>query len=194
MGDVCANFRKYYCLPICVTRHMILFMAFLLQFNVWVSKVDHGFATAFGQVGEFVSATPGVIDIAEQKVAAVNHPAVSPLDGELGMPLDFRVHGVRQIVVFVFLRWEIGKNHANPDVRMPVPKLFQAGMHRAVKLPLVANIKSIHTLADQILDCIYKHLLVQTVTLPVPEKGTCQHNTPPVLIYHITIITQALRF
>ena len=27
---------------------MILFMVFLLQFNAWVSKVDHGFATAFG--------------------------------------------------------------------------------------------------------------------------------------------------
>ena len=156
---------------------MLLFMAFLLQFNVWVSEVDHGFATALGQPGELVSAAPGVIDIAEQKVAVVHHPAVSPLDGELGMPLNFRVHGVRQIVVFVFLRWEIGENHANPDVRMPVPKLFQAGIHRTVKLPLVANLKSIHTFADQILDCIYKHLLVQTVTLPVPEKGTNRHVT-----------------
>ena len=96
--------------------------------------------------------------MAEQKVAAVDHPAISPLDGELGMPLDFRVHGVRQIVVFVFPRWEIGKNHTNPDVWMPIPKLLQAGVHRTVKLPLVANIKCIHTLADQILDCIYNQI------------------------------------
>ncbi len=101
---------------------MILFMAFLLQFDVWVSKVDHGFAMPFGQPGELVSATPGVIDIAEQKVAAVDHPAVAPLDGEFGMALDLRVHGIRQIVVFVFLRWEIGENQANPDVRVLVPK------------------------------------------------------------------------
>ena len=64
----------------------------------------------------------GVIDIAEQKVAAFEHPAVTPLDGKLGMALNLRVHGVRQIVVFVFLRGEIGENHANPDVRVLVPK------------------------------------------------------------------------
>ena len=52
------------------------------------------------------------------------------------------------IRVFVFLRGEIGENHANPDVRMPVPKLLQAGVHRTVKLPLVANIKCVHTFAD----------------------------------------------
>ena len=154
---------------------MILFMAFLLQFNVWVSKVDHGFATAFGQPGELVCAAPGVVDIAEQKVAAVDHPLVSPLNGKFGMALDFRVHGVRQIVVFVFLRREIGENHANPDVRVYLPELLQAGVHCTVKLPLIANIKSVHTFADQIFDCIHEHLLVQTVTLPVPEKGTNFH-------------------
>ena len=175
MRDVCANFRNYYCLPICVTRHMILFMVFLLQFNAWVSKVDHSFATALGQPGEFVRTAPGVVDIAEQKVAVVDHPVVSPLNSEFGMALDFWVHGVRRIVVFVFLRRKIGENHANPDVRMPVPKLLQAGIHRTVKLPLVANIKCIHTFADQILDCIHKHLFVQTVILPVPEKGTNCH-------------------
>jgi hypothetical protein len=60
---------------------------------------------------------------------------------------------------------------------MLVPKLLQAGVHRAIKLPLVANIKSIHTFADQIFDCIHKRLLVQTVALPVPEKGTNRHVT-----------------
>ena len=93
-----------------------------------------------------------MVDIADAVFAVVDHPAIAAFDGEFRVTLDFRIHGIGQVIIFASCGREVSQDHTDPDVGVFLPELLQTTVNSAVKLPLVAHIESIHALAEQILN------------------------------------------
>jgi hypothetical protein len=101
------------------------------------------------------SATPLMMDIANDVLGLPQKPTVSPVESIPGVNFlnALREHGIREIVILGLLTGHIGQDHCITDMMVFFAELPQSRVHISIEGSLVTHIKALNAvLGDKLLN------------------------------------------